>query len=75
MNQDNYEKEVILPQKIFLVDFWGPRCRPCLALMPGVEMLEKEYAGKIEVGKCVLNFELSVRPLLFTIKAETRFSV
>lgn len=34
-----------------MVDFWGPQCRPCLALMPDVEHLEKEYAGKIKVAK------------------------
>ena len=34
-----------------MVDFWGPQCRPCLALMPAVERLEQEYAGKIKVAK------------------------
>jgi len=34
-----------------MVDFWGPQCRPCLALMPAVDRLEKEYAGKIKVAK------------------------
>ena len=34
-----------------MVDFWGPRCHPCLALMPAVERLEREYSGKIKVAK------------------------
>ncbi len=34
-----------------MVDFWGPQCRPCLALMPAVERLEKEYTGKLKVTK------------------------
>jgi len=34
-----------------MVDFWGPQCRPCLALMPAVERLEKEYTSKIKVAK------------------------
>jgi len=29
-----------------LVDFWGPRCVPCLALMPAVEKLEEECGGR-----------------------------
>lgn len=31
---------------IVLVDFWGPRCAPCLALMPTVEKLEEERGGR-----------------------------
>ena len=34
-----------------MVDFWGPQCRPCLALMPAVERLEKQYEGRIKVTK------------------------
>lgn len=34
-----------------LVDFWGPRCQPCLALMPGVEALESEFGGAFRVVK------------------------
>jgi thioredoxin 1 len=34
-----------------LVDFWGPRCQPCLALMPAVEALEAKYEGKLQLVK------------------------
>ena len=34
-----------------MVDFWGPKCRPCLALMPAVEQLEEDYAGRLKVAK------------------------
>jgi thioredoxin 1 len=34
-----------------LVDFWGPRCQPCLALMPAVEALEERYAGRLRLVK------------------------
>ena len=51
LNRDNYEAEVLQAKGPVLVDFWGPRCRPCLALMPAVEQLEKEYAGKVKVAK------------------------
>ena len=51
LNRDNYESEVLQSKESILVDFWGPQCRPCLALMPIVETLEKEYAGKLKVGK------------------------
>ena len=51
LNRDNYEREVKGADKPMLVDFWGPRCGPCLALMPSVEALEKEYEGRIQVAK------------------------
>ncbi len=34
-----------------LVDFWGPRCQPCLALMPAVEALEAAYHGRLRLVK------------------------
>jgi thioredoxin 1 len=34
-----------------LVDFWGPRCQPCLAMMPTVARLEEEAAGAVKVVK------------------------
>ena len=51
LNRDNYETEVNQSDKPVLVDFWGPRCGPCMALMPSVEELEKEYEGKLKVAK------------------------
>jgi thioredoxin-like negative regulator of GroEL len=37
VNKDNFDQEVVASQQPVLVDFWGPRCGPCLALMPYVE--------------------------------------
>ncbi len=34
-----------------LVDFWGPRCQPCLAMMPTIERLEEESGGAVRVVK------------------------
>ncbi len=51
LDRNNYETEVLGSKETILVDFWGPQCRPCLALMPGVERLEIEYAGRVKVGK------------------------
>jgi thioredoxin len=34
-----------------LVDFWGPRCQPCLALMPAVEALEETYGDRLKLVK------------------------
>lgn len=51
LDRDSYEAEVNGADKPVLVDFWGPRCVPCLALMKPVEELEKEYEGKLKVAK------------------------
>lgn len=51
LDRDSYENEVLKSQLPVMVDFWGPQCRPCLALMPSVKKLEKEYAGKIKFAK------------------------
>jgi len=51
VNSDNFDQEVIQSDKLVLVDFWGPRCEPCLALMPQVEALEERYGGKIKITK------------------------
>jgi len=50
VNKDNYEVEVLQSKLPVMVDFWGPQCGPCLALMPAVEYLEHEYAGRIKVA-------------------------
>jgi thioredoxin 1 len=34
-----------------LVDFWGPRCQPCLQMMPTVEALEAASEGAVKVVK------------------------
>jgi len=51
VNADNFEAEVAQSEQPVVVDLWGPKCGPCLALMPEVEALAEKYAGKIKFGK------------------------
>ena len=51
LNRDTYEPEVKNPELPIMVDFWGPQCGPCLALMPSVEKLEEEYRGRVRIAK------------------------
>ena len=34
-----------------LIDFWGPDCAPCMAMMPAVEALGEKYAGQVMLLK------------------------
>jgi thioredoxin 1 len=51
VNRENYETEILQSKGSILVDFWGPKCGPCLALMPVVEKLDQEFGGKVKVAK------------------------
>jgi len=51
VNADTFDKEVVQSDIPVLVDFWGPACVPCLALMPHVEGLGEKYGEKLKVTK------------------------
>lgn len=51
VDKDNFEAEVTQSDLPVVVDLWGPKCGPCLALMPEVEKLAESYEGKIKFGK------------------------
>ena len=51
LNRENYDAETMQSKGTVLVDFWGPQCKPCLALMPSVNQMEMDFAGRLKVGK------------------------
>ena len=51
LNVDIFDKEVAQSEIPVLVDFWGPQCAPCLALMPKVEGLAEKYGEKLKITK------------------------
>ncbi len=51
LDKDNFEAEVTQSNLPVVLDFWGPQCGPCLALMPDVERLAENYEGKIKFCK------------------------
>ena len=51
IDKDNFEAEVEKSDMPTVLDFWGPQCGPCLALMPDVEKLAESFAGKAKICK------------------------
>ncbi len=62
LNKDNYEQEVLKAGLPVMVDFWGPRCSKCIALMPSIETLAQKYAGKVKFAAldCSKNRRLTI---------------
>jgi thioredoxin 1 len=53
VTRDTYQDEVVEASHAqpVLVDFWGPRCGPCIAMMPWVEQLAEDLAPTVKIVK------------------------
>ena len=50
---ETYAEEVVAAsqEQPVLVDFWGPRCVPCVQMMPWMEELAERTAGALKIVK------------------------
>ena len=55
VTDQSFEKEVLKSDMPAVVDFWAPRCGPCLMIAPIAEKLSNEYKGKVKF--CKLNVD------------------
>ena len=51
LTDDTFGQEVLKSDIPVMVDFWAEWCAPCRIISPLIEELDRDYEGKIKVGK------------------------
>jgi len=51
LSKENFDAEVLEAKGLVLVDFWSPKCEPCMALLPEVEAFAEKNAGRAKFCK------------------------
>lgn len=60
VKRSNFKEEVILSEKLVLVDLYATWCGPCRALAPILEEIAEKYQDKIKVVKVNVDEEESI---------------
>jgi thioredoxin 1 len=63
LDKDNFDQTVLSHKGVYLVDFWSETCETCLDMMPEIETLERDLAGRVGFGKVNIqgNRRLAIR--------------
>lgn len=51
LNKENFDAEVLEAKGVVFVDFWSPKCEPCLGLLPEVEAFAEKNGGRAKFCK------------------------
>jgi thioredoxin 1 len=63
LDKDSYDQVVPASKGVLIVDFWSETCETCMEMMPQMEALEADLAGKVEFVKVNIqgNRRLAIR--------------
>jgi thioredoxin 1 len=69
LDKDTFDAAVLAHKGVYLVDFWSETCETCAAMMPEIETLERDLAGKVTFGKVNLqgNRRLAIREKVMSL--------
>ncbi|MCL2857994.1 MAG: thioredoxin family protein [Oscillospiraceae bacterium] len=51
LTKENFDAEVLESEGVVFVDFWSPKCEPCMGLLPDVEAFAEKNAGRAKFCK------------------------
>lgn len=76
LTDQNFEGEALNSSVPVLVDFWADWCQPCLAMVPDLEAVAREFQGRLKIGKVNVeeneqvpfNYNVTAMPTLVLLK-------
>ncbi len=51
LTKENFDAEVLQADGLVFVDFWSPKCEPCMALLPDVQAFAEKNEGRAKFCK------------------------
>lgn len=51
VHKENFDAEVLNSTGVVFVDFWSPKCEPCMAILPEVEAFAEKNEGRAKFCK------------------------
>ena len=67
VTDDSFDADVLKSDKPVLVDYWAEWCGPCKSIAPILEMVAKEYGGRLKIAKINVD-ENQTTPAKFGIR-------